>query len=319
MNNKDIFEKIYSLIVPSTNYLVFQVESNNCFFGKDAEGNVVFMMRSSSPKIPTVHQETKSLKFVFNQKCILQCNGVTEIQTMHVLTCKGAEKEKINAFIRLTNSFSVNEIEGDQYYLAKLFSSISALFDKQRHVSESETQGLFAELYTVLYLRNAGHNIANYWQSRNKMKFDFSIDAKRRFEIKSTLKAERIHHFRHDQLLSELYDIKVASVMLRKSDCGISLGDIVEQIREIYVDNFALILHIEKTISQIDEDYLYGIKYDELYLKSNIRFYDAKDIPHFNEKSPDGVFNAEYDCNLETTTYLSQEKFAEWIMEDKNV
>lgn len=49
MNNKDIFEKIYSLIVPSTNYLVFQVESNNCFFGKDAEGNVVFMMRSSSP------------------------------------------------------------------------------------------------------------------------------------------------------------------------------------------------------------------------------------------------------------------------------
>ena len=44
--------------------------------------------------------------------------------------------------------------------------------------------------------------------------------------------------------------------MLRKSDCGISLGDIVEQIREIYVDNFALILHIEKTISQIDEDYL---------------------------------------------------------------
>ena len=57
----------------------------------------------------------------------------------------------------------------------------------------------------------------------------------------------------------------------------------------------------------------------ELYLKSNIRFYDAKDIPHFNEKSPDGVFNAEYDCNLETTTYLSQEKFAEWIMEDNNV
>ncbi len=319
MNNKEIFERINSIIVPSANYLVFQIESNNCFFGKDAEGNVVFMMCSPSPRIPAVHQETKSLKFVFNKKCILQCNGTTETKIMHVLTCKEKELEKIKAFIRLTKSFSVNDVGGDQYYLAKLFASISALFDKQRHISEAETQGLFAELYTVLYLRNIGCDIANYWQSRNKMKFDFSIDAKRRLEIKSTLKAERIHHFRHDQLLSELYDIKVASIMLRKNDCGISLGDVVEQIREIYVNNFALLLHIEKTISQIDDDYLYGIKYDELYLKNNIRFYDAKDIPHFNEKSPDGVFNAEYDCNLETATYLSQEEFTEWITEDENV
>lgn len=316
MNNKEIFEKVYFIVAPSENYLVFQVEPSNCFFGKDSDGNVVFMMSSSSPKIPSVHQETKSLKFIFNKKCILQFGGFKETEVMHVLACKDKEPEKIQAFIRLTKSFSSSDTGMDQYYLAKLFSSISALFDKQRRISEIEMQGLFAELYTILYLRNSGCDIAKFWQSRNKMKFDFSIDAKRRIEIKSTLKSERIHHFRHNQLLSELYDIKVVSILLRKNDCGISLGDVVEQMREIYANEFALMLHIENTISQVDDDYLYGIKYDELYLKNNIRFFDAKDIPHFNEKSPDGVFNAEYDCYLDTANHLAKEELNNWIMED---
>lgn len=319
MNSKEIFDKINAIISPVNNYLVFQTEQCNQYFGKDADGNIVFMMESSLPRIPPVHQETKSLRFVFNKKCVLQFEERTDVQVMHVLTCKDKEPEKIMAFIRLTKSFSINDTGLDQYYLTKLFFSISALFDKQRKVSESEMQGLFAELYTILYLRNVGCDIAQYWHSRNKMKFDFSLNTQRRLEIKSTLKVERIHHFRHDQLLSNLYDIKIVSIMLRKDDCGISLGDVVEQIREFYSNNFALILHIENTISQVDGDFLYGIKYDEIYLRSNIRFYDATDIPHFYEKSPEGVFNAEYDCHLDTVKYLSQENLIKWIKEEESV
>ena len=66
------------------------------------------------------------------------------------------------------------------------------------------------------------------------MKFDFTLTEKKRIEIKSTLKANRTHHFKHDQLLSELYDIRVVSIMLRRSDVGISLGDLIEKINEEY-------------------------------------------------------------------------------------
>ena len=319
MNIKEIIESINSISVPSSNYLVFQTEPNNCFFGKDHEGNIVFMMVSSSPKVPAVHQETKSLRFVFNKTCVLEYDNKITTKIMHVFTCKDRDLDKIKAFLRLTKSFSFNDAGLEQYYLAKLFSAISALFDKQRYVSETEVQGLFAELYTLLYLKNNECDVAKYWQSRNRMKFDFSIDSRRRIEIKSTLKEERIHHFRHEQLLSELYDIKVVSVMLRKSDCGLSLFEVVEQIREIYANNFPLILHIENTLSQIDKDYLFDLKYDETYIKSNLRFFDAKDIPHFNEKTPDGVFNAEYDCNLSTARTLSEIEMIKWIMEENSV
>ncbi len=311
----DVINKLNSISIPEDNYMMFYVEDNHCYFGKDKDGNIVFMIDSSSEKLPTLRQETKSLRFVFNQKCLLRIDNNLLRKIMHVLTCKDRDIEKIKAFVRLTKSFSMNDVGTDQYYLPKLFSSISSLFDKERHVSEIETQGLFAELYTILYFREIGCDISKHWQSRDRMKFDFSLDVKKRIEIKSTLKQERIHHFKHEQLLSNIYDIRIVSIMLRKNDCGLSLGNIVEKIREYYADNFALMLHIENTVSQLDEDMIYGIKYDSIYLKNNLRVFDAKDIPHFNEKTPEGVFNAEYDCYLDTAQYLSQEEIVRWVSE----
>ncbi len=310
----DVINKLNSISIPKDNYMMFYVEDNHCYFGKDKDGNIIFMIDSSSEKLPTLRQETKSLRFVFNQKCLLRIDCSLLRKIMHVLTCKDRDIEKIKAFVRLTKSFSMNDVGTDQYYLPKLFSSISSLFDKERYVSEIETQGLFAELYTILYFREIGCDISKHWQSRDRMKFDFSLDVKKRIEIKSTLKQERIHHFKHEQSLSNIYDIRIVSIMIRKNDCGLSLGNIVEKIREYYADNFALMLHIENTASQLDEDMIYGIKYDSIYLKNNLKVFDAKDIPHFNEKTPEGVFNAEYDCYLDTTRHLSQEEIVKWVL-----
>lgn len=319
MNNKEVLDKINTIQNPSKNFLMFQTHDNGCYFGKDQEGNVVYMIHSRVPNIPAVNQETRSLRFIFNKKCVFECDNVESLKTMHVLTCKERDQEKIKAFIRLTQSFSITETGSDEYYLAKLFSYISALFDKQRHISETELQGLFSELYSILFLYKAGCDVSKYWQTQNRMKFDFSFGLTKRMEIKSTLKTERFHHFRHDQLLSELYDIRIVSILLRKSDGGISLAEVVDQIREIYSDNFPLMYHIDSLISQIDEDYLYSIKYDVPHLDYNIRFYNAKDIPHFNEKNPDGVFNTEYDCSLDNIASINIEDIISWIEEEEDV
>lgn len=319
MDSMDILNKLNEIDLPTTNYLVFNVNNTRGYFGKDEKGNVIFMLPSSSSKISPVYQETKSLKFAFNKKCTFIIDGNAETKIMHLLTCKEKEQDKLLAFIRLTRAFSTNEIDNDQHYLAKLFASISALFDKKRPISDLELQGLFAELYTILYFKMLGCDISKYWQSKNKMKFDFSINEKKRIEIKSTMKTTRIHHFKHDQLLSELYDIRIVSIMLQKNDHGISLGDVVNTIREFYADNFALLLHIESIISNIEREQLYENKYDEVYLKNNLKFFDANTIPHFNEKTPEGVFNAEYDCILENVQSVTEDDIIKWIKEDINV
>ncbi len=314
MDTSSIYQVLKAKHSSGETYEVFVVD-DTCYFGKDKDDNVVFIIPSQMVRIAPVYQETRSLRFAFNKTCSFRNGDVIQRRTVHVLTCKERDEEKVKAFIRLTKAFAQNERENDQYYLARLFSSISALFDKERVVSEIELQGLFAELYTILYFGRKACDLSQFWQSRNMMKFDFSINDQKRIEIKSTLKASRTHHFKHNQLLSEIYDIRIISYMLRKSDFGISLSDLVETIREAYPDDYALLMHIETSIAHVDKDMLIGIKYDEVYLKEMLKYYNAKDIPHFNQKTPDGVFNAEYDCCLDNSPEITGEQLITWIQE----
>lgn len=315
MDSLEIFEKIQVIEQPKECTVVFAHGNSQCFFGKNKENNVVFMLISHASKILPVFQETHSLSFAFNKQCKFQFGEIVEDKTMHVLTCKVNDKEKVLAFIRLTRAFAQNDLNDDQYYLSKLFASISALFDKQKTVSAIELQGLFAELYSIIFFYEHGCDISKYWQSRSKMKFDFTLNDKKRIEIKSTTKTNRVHHFKHDQLLSELYDIKIISIMLQKNDCGLALGDVVDMIRKIYPNQYTLLLHIESTIAHIRRDELFAIRYDQTHLEKNIRFFDALSIPHFNEKTPEGVFNAEYDCDLENIQGMPFAELKDWIVE----
>ncbi len=314
MKTQEILNKISEITEVTTEYLVFPVD-DNVFYGKDKDGNAVFIMNSHDVKQLPQCQETRSLIFYFNKRCILDDGCITQEHVAHVLICKSFAKEKLEAFIRLTYAFSEQVDKDDHYYLPRLFSTLSGLFDKEKTVSEIELQGLFAELYVILYFEDNGCPIAMYWQSRNKMKFDFSITDKKRIEIKSTMKSERVHHFRHEQLLSEIYDIKIVSLMLQKNDCGLSIFDVIERIRDNHSDDYSLLLRIENITSQVDEKQLRDLKYDEKYIKNHIGFYDSKKVPHFNEKTPEGVFNAEYDCSFENIEKMPFEEVVSWVKE----
>ena len=106
--------------------------------------------------------------------------------------------------------------------------------------------------------------------------------------------------------------------MLQKNDCGISLATVIDKIRKEFSNNYALLFHIENLVSQLDKENINNIKYDKTYLESNLKFFDAVKIPHFNERTPDGVFNVEYDCTLEGVKDLSEKELINWIG-DNNV
>ena len=136
MDSKTILEKLSGKSVVSQTYEVFPVENSSCYFGKDNDNNIVFMIPSKMPKVAPIYQETKSLRFAFNKKCTFRSDAEEKTQVVHLLTCKEENEDKILAFIRLTRAFAQGERDNDQLYLSKLFSSISSLFDRKRQVSE---------------------------------------------------------------------------------------------------------------------------------------------------------------------------------------
>lgn len=53
----------------------------------------------------------------------------------------------------------------------------------------------------------------------------------------------------------------------------------------------------------------------EKEIRGDVNKIDPNSIPHFNEKTPDGVFNAEYDCVLDTVVATEENEIVAWIRE----
>ena len=53
------------------------------------------------------------------------------------------------------------------------------------------------------------------------------LSEKKKIEVKTTLKEDRIHHFLHQQLDTDRLDIRVISILLQKDDAGMSLLDLI--------------------------------------------------------------------------------------------
>lgn len=317
MVSDNILERIIALTTPekenSYRLFVYNEIPSRIFYGVDSFAHPVFAIPSNHPMMRHQIQSTKKLVLNSNLICEALINDVPLGMTVHLLTCLSNVHEEQLAFIRLTEAFTINYTEEKLYNTNELFSALVNLFTQTSKSSEIELQGLYAELYVIIYFYKKGVNLCNYWQKHEKLNFDFSISKTKRMEIKSSIQVERIHHFKHEQLLSDLYDIVVVSLLLRKDDVGISLFSLIDEMRSTFVQDFKTLLYIDRFIKNVPDDELRELRYDDEYIKEHIRFYPAEKIPKFNIFQPDGVTHAEYNSDLSTTEYLSFAAVVSWM------
>lgn len=312
-----ILEHIELLVLPTQSnvYRLFEYtnEPHSIFYGIDSDAHLVFIVPSLHPMMRHQRQYTRKLVLDSNLKCEMLINEVSSEMTVHALTCLSTVRDERIAFLRLTEAFSQHLSADQPYIMNELFSALENLFAQDGTSSEKELQGLYAELYVIYYFLKHGVNLCEYWQKQDKLNFDFSISTSKRIEVKSTTRSERIHHFKHEQLLSDLYDIIVASVLLRKDDAGLSLLSLIEDIRAVIAQDFRTLLYIDRFIKNIPEEDLRELRYDETYSAKHIRFFPAANIPKFDEVQPDGVSHAEYDSDLTSAIYLTSDEMLSWL------
>ena len=326
MDPNQILDRVNSLTHPTENYIyrlfVHLLEPYKIFYGIDCDGHLIFVIPSLNPMIPHQIQHTRKLVLNSNLRCQAILSDAPSTMTVHSLTCLSTLYDEKIAFIRLTEAFSKHIFDNKQSIISELFSALVNLFAQEDKSSEKELQGLYAELYLIYYFFKKGINLSPYWQIKDKMKFDFSMSAYKRIEVKSTIRNERIHHFRHEQLLSDLYNITIASLLLRKDDAGLSLFSLIKLVQSIAANNFNLLLYVDRFIKNVPNDELCELRYDEIYTTRNLRFYPASIIPKFSEWQPDGVTHAEYDSDLTTIRSYSETDMMNWLKdveEDFNV
>ena len=306
---KEILNKIVSLSKPSEGFNIF--ESEGCIWGIGSNGETLFGLDSSKSKITPIVQTTKYLKLYVNHEFKCSASEETYLKKLSLFILHNADSKMQELFIRLCLSMS-DDLNEEK--MVRNFFDLKDLFTNQKKPSTIELQGMFGELFAIYHLKtNYGLDISTYYQREEKRKFDFSISEKKKIEIKTTLKPERVHHFLHQQLDTERFDIKVISIMLQKDDCGTSLLDLINKCKNVFSNYLIIILYIEMMTKNIDESDLDSIRFNFEYAKNNFKIFNGNDVPRIKEKDVNGVFNIEYDVDLENIQHISKGNLIDWI------
>lgn len=286
---------------------------NEIFVGEDCTGNVSVLIRSKELSKDSIFQKTRLLCIKTNTKIRYKSfdTNICFDGYFHIIKCFSNKDKEIKTFLKLCDTYFF-----DQYLMTDeildVFYILNDFFSEEKIYSERELQGLFCELYTMKYYYNK-FDFIKYWQSKDKLKFDFSINSKVKLEIKSTLNSNRIHKFHHDQLFTELYDIYILSFKLRYDDKGISLNSLLDWAinkMENYSDKKNRLLKVLYACSNNELD---NIKYSEEYIIKNMYFYRANDVPHYDNK--DGVTGAIYNSDFENIRYITEDIVLQYFNE----
>ena len=195
--------------------------------------------------------------------------------------------------------------------IVELTNDLIEMYKINKGKDTQAEQGLWAELFTILYLKNIYDiDISKYWHNDNYNKYDFSFSDTLKLEVKSTKKEMREHRFSHEQIYTD-YDVIISSVQVRIDDNGYSILDLYSQVEELFASKYELLIKIETLLSKFNKDNL--DKYDFEYAKNNIKFYLNKNIPHINESEPEGVHGTEYTVVLEGEKELTTDEVLGYI------
>lgn len=289
-------------IISKDNIDFFMDDCGEYFVGKNRKGETCFAFRCNQNSQENVVFITKKISLEYN--ALVYDSKSNNKYKLTVLTYIEKDYENEKTFIDLCRLLIVELNHKNKEEITEDFYLLNKFFNNKIKYTDIELQGLFAELYTIRNFKTDLH-LEHFWQSEGMMNFDFSFDENTKLEIKSTLKQKRIHHFKHNQLTTNKYNIKVLSYMLQKDDFGLSLYDLLVESIEIMQSYPKKLFRLKKYIFDIDKDTLKAISFNEQYLLENIKLFNAIDVPKFNEISPEGVSNAEYDCVLDNIVGFS--------------
>ena len=277
------------------------------YLGYDEAQNIAVVCKANSPVRPPLLQKTKMLSVECNVKVSYYVDDACYDDTVHIVRCFAQSKREKDIFIDLSPLFLEACSHRDQEEaILEVVATLSSFFASSNEPSDNELQGLYAELFTIDSYRDR-ENLGIYWQSKDRMKFDFSISESVKLEIKSTQKGQRIHHFRHEQLVSELHNTYVVSYILRQDDEGYSLFDLIENVKPLLLGDPKKLMRIYRLVKNVSEQRLKALRFSKAYSEKYRNIYRAIDIPQFCGGTPVGVSNAEYDCDLTGATPIHEE------------
>ena len=313
------FDLFKQLSIPETNnddeFKSTLIQNTKHRVAKNSKGLPSILINTKDSENLVSNYKGTNILLRFNENCKIHEDKTSSIFT--ILSCRSDDELTIKMFLdicettipQLKNEPSAEEIKKITNIIIELFREIS---DKKRSII-----GLWGELFLISSSSNKEKTL-QAWHENPTDKYDF-FDDNQALEVKCTSKTDRIHKFQHDQLLSEIKDHYIASIMVSENpNDGLSVLDLYEDIKKNKLP-INLINKLKKNFYRVigsnPKEDLNELKFDLDYSKKNVMYYKLKDISTLVNED-DSVTDISYKVDLskkKNVDELSKDKFTSYL------
>ena len=283
--------------------------------GKNYKGQPSILINTKKNNESVAPYRGMSIRLKFNINC--KIHEENEKQNYTILSCISNDEQIIKIFLDICQT-TISQL-GKEPTPKEISEKTQMLIDlfKEMPNKLSSIVGLWGELFLIASSKNITKCL-EAWHQHAEDKYDF-YDNNEALEVKCTTQTDRIHIFKHDQLVSNLKDHYVASIMISDDpNKGLSVVDLYEDIKKrCKLDNLNNKLKkiFFKIVGKTPYEELNEYRYSFDYSKKNLMYYKLKDISTLVNKD-DSVTDISYKVDLsrkKNVDELSKDKFTSYL------
>jgi len=287
-----------------------QVGTTSHKVGKDISGWPVLLINTTSGQnAPQIHLEHLDVQHLV--RCRITVDEKVEEGIFTVIRCTNADEELARYFFNsidpvLRTLGTTPTLEGISHAIAHLVE----LFRSLTQPPTKSISGLWAELFVI---KNAKNPVVllNAWHSNPEEKYDFNSNAQR-LEVKSTSQRDRVHHFSLEQLIPPSgCRVAVASLFVEGSGGGVSIKDLVQEIKNILSENPELEEKLDRVVTHTLGNSLRqstNHRFDLQLAQESLLIFDAKSVPKISEQLPPEISEVHLRVDLSRCTPFSEKE-----------
>lgn len=273
------------------------------FVGKDPRGYACLLVGTSGqPSHLQAPIRLEILDVQFDLRCHLRRDDELErVGIFTVIRCLTTDQETIRYFLSVCQT--IIRVVGNAPRLEELASAIhrlAAIFQKLQSPAIRSVFGLFGELYLIS--RSGSPSAAvKAWRVDEKARFDFS-EGSIRLDVKATSGRIRAHTFSYEQCNPPAGTTAVvASLFTERSPSGISIRELIEQIKVRIAAHADLVLKLHEVVASTLGASLkeaLPMAFDERLAASSLKFYDLRKVPAIRGQLQAGVSDVHFRSDL---------------------
>jgi len=286
--------------------------SKGIWFAKNDKGFPCIFIETKSSEIFS-NLKSSYIEITHQRKRNIETNGNMVFCVCSKITCETRDEALVELFFdclrpcleKLKIPCEPNEINDLMKRMIELFSSL----DKEKR---RDIQGLWSELFLINNSSNPEEMVA-CWHDESNEKYDFSKD--RNFiEVKSSKGNKREHVFSLEQAHGKAENtVLIASLRLDEDDEGYSLKSLLDEVLEKVKSNSELVEKVQYNVRSIlgkSWKSALDVSFDHDYAKSELNFYDLKDIPKLDKACRvEGVSNIKFSSDLGAKSPIAKSRF----------